>query len=661
MEIKELYDKMENESAEIRRRAVIDFAKLSSEHKVSLLLKALGDEDWRVRKEAVRVASQSPNDSLLVSSLIDSLGEEENIGLKNAAIEVLSNIGDGVISDIIAVLGSPNAEVRKAAIDIIGAIKTNQTVDLLVAALRDEDLNVRIAAVEQLGRQKNSNVKEVLLQCLREDITMLQSAALQALRNLNISVSFEELVRLFPHQVLREELLLALGRCGSLEAVEIIGKHIIDEPAACIAMESLHGCSEKIAERVNAVLKNMDEEHRFALANRALSENKDVARAAIQCILWSERAEYMPNIVSLARNSLFYPMLVNGLSSWKNSAIMTLCSMLDTETEHRLASVIGLISRLADDENGPSLAPVITPLLSSPHPAVSTSASSFVARFGDETVVDSLVLLLSTDEPRIINAAGVALSEIGKRYREAVRDALVDASFEGYSGVSLCRVMEIVGDHRDLKKLEFLAASEDSALRRSALRAFASVGRGSVIEKIEKFLQHKDLGTRIAAADALAIIGKEASSAIVRAINVAEGPLLGALIRALGKVGHCEAEKILVTMCRKSPDIALSAVEAASSLQINLGSVREFLLGHSDIEVVKSSIELFKNSLTAKEIARLIAHESWDVRLKTVQESRACINNDEVLNALKARLPIEEDDLVRESLLIVTGEEGDQI
>ena len=648
--LNEIHTRLADESAEIRRQGVLALEDFDMETAAPLLFEALGDEDWRVRKEAVRTVSIHATHPALLERLISATNEEENIGLKNAAREALSAAGPTVEPEVARRLSSSDPEARITAVDILGALKTENTVRLLSSALKDENLNVRVTAAEKLGEQNAAEASPLLLDALSSSSTLMRITALQSLLALGVSVPWSHLAPLLNNEVLIETLLPALGRSGAPEAVHEISAHLIDEPAAYTAMEALHDSGDTAARAVTDALSRISKEAEAFLLKLTKNDAPDLSRAAIRCLLWTRNANHIPEVVTLARRSPVYPMLIEGLREWGAPARDALCDLLEVETEHRLASVIGLLSRLLDEESGRAVAGVFARQLTSPHPAVSTAATSAVARFGDESTVPDLLPLLSIDNPRIRGAAGTALAEIGRRHPDAVRRAARALPVRGAVGVQLCRVLEVVGTPDDLDRLSEAAQATDAELRRSALRAMAAVGRAAALPYVEAALADTDMKIRLAAADALALVGPDARNLIGRSLETAEGPSAAALIRALGKVGHPRAAKILTGLCNRSADMAQCALDAAVRLEIPLDALKKTLLSHSDPEVVKAALNAVGRTMTAAELSALLSHDRWDLRLRAAEELSVRAHEEAVQRTLAAHLEQEKDDLVRAAL-----------
>ncbi|MEI7892760.1 MAG: HEAT repeat domain-containing protein, partial [Myxococcales bacterium] len=107
---------------EVRRLAVEQLSRLRGPDAARLLLLALGDDDWRVRKEAALVAPSCEPRQLVLHALAGALTERENIGLRNAVVEALIAIGTDSISLAIDAVEHLDADGRKLAVEVLGGV-----------------------------------------------------------------------------------------------------------------------------------------------------------------------------------------------------------------------------------------------------------------------------------------------------------------------------------------------------------------------------------------------------------------------------------------------------------------------------------------------------------------------------------------------------------
>ncbi|TLN04339.1 HEAT repeat domain-containing protein, partial [bacterium] len=78
---------------EIRRTAVTALAGGTLSETRGLLMDAMGDRSWRVRKEAVEVFLASAGAEDYAEELFGLLRSPDNAGLRNSSVEVLVRLG----------------------------------------------------------------------------------------------------------------------------------------------------------------------------------------------------------------------------------------------------------------------------------------------------------------------------------------------------------------------------------------------------------------------------------------------------------------------------------------------------------------------------------------------------------------------------------------
>jgi HEAT repeat protein len=200
--------------AEVRRLAVERSVALPVDEAIGVLVDRLGDPSWRVRKAAVERLIAMPDPQAWVARLIAALGDGEDPGRRNAAVEALVHGGRRVVSDLVAAIGSHDAGVRKLLIDTLAGIADPGSEAVLVAALSDPDANVRAAAAEALGALGGAAAQRALRECAAQgdEDRLVRLAALRTLATLDAQVPARELCPLLDDAILRPAALDLLGR-----------------------------------------------------------------------------------------------------------------------------------------------------------------------------------------------------------------------------------------------------------------------------------------------------------------------------------------------------------------------------------------------------------------------------------------------------------------
>lgn len=137
---------------EERLQALKSLARSEGGPDPQLLYQALGDQSWRIRKEAAEIFLSLPRAGDLAGEVIELLHSQDNAGLRNTAVEILVSLGRRATPFLLEELTCSDHDVRKFVLDILGEIRDPESVLAMVGALCDPDGNVRAAAAENLGK-----------------------------------------------------------------------------------------------------------------------------------------------------------------------------------------------------------------------------------------------------------------------------------------------------------------------------------------------------------------------------------------------------------------------------------------------------------------------------------------------------------------------------
>jgi HEAT repeat protein len=213
--------------AEDRRQATAELARLPVEEALPLLVRSLGDEDWRVRKEATLAARAFGGAPPLLDVLVGAFAGGENVGLRNAAVEVLAGVGADATPVLAAALPRLDPDGRKLVVETLGRGRDPAALGALEAALADTDENVRQAVIEAiagLGALARDRVPDLLLARLGDHDNLVRLTALEGLTALDIPIPWAHLEPLFEEPTLRAAALSAAALVSSPEAAGALAR-----------------------------------------------------------------------------------------------------------------------------------------------------------------------------------------------------------------------------------------------------------------------------------------------------------------------------------------------------------------------------------------------------------------------------------------------------
>src|SRR5690606_14067534 len=155
----------------------------------------------------------------VIPAMVAALLQGENVGLRNAALEVLGQLGSAAAEALLAAMATAPAGARKFLIGALGDSGDLEAVHLLAEEAVGEDANNAAAAIDALSRLGGPAAELALRGRLGSPDPFQRMAALDGLNRLRAAVPWEELEPVLDDRLLRRLVLSVLGRCGNEAAV----------------------------------------------------------------------------------------------------------------------------------------------------------------------------------------------------------------------------------------------------------------------------------------------------------------------------------------------------------------------------------------------------------------------------------------------------------
>lgn len=663
---------------EVRRVATQELPRLPAPESCDLLLVALADTDWRVRKEAANVASRVEPRTAVVFAVARALGERDDVGLRNAAVEALVGIGPDAVPGAIDALARLDGDGRKLAVEVLSGAPTLSGMRALARALRDPDPNVVLAAAEGLGRAHlaGDEARELATSALQRLVeqgeaanTFARLAALDSLRALEKELPWTTLEPLFSDTLLRRQAIAAAGGSRAPRALRALAEACAD-PSRTIAREAVIALGRSIEEAWGRADLLDVPAKTLAVSARARDRLRDIAKdpsdpaargAAILALALVRDPDDVPLLADALGDDLVADRAEAALRVFGEEAVAPLLVAGRSAAPSLRGATLSMLPQLAPAESEPLAA--VREALSDPSPEVVAPALKSLAIVGSAQDLEPVARHVAAADGKVAGAAQSALAAIASRYPAAARAFVdgVDARGEDALGGAIV--------------LGALARAKATTAADGALLASALTHRHAVVRK--------------AAIDALAAIGGgEAAAAVSLSLADEEPVVANAAIRALGQLGRAEQLASLAATTRDplrlanvlralrdaDPErafaaarpllrsneaaVASAAVEVVGSVELE-GRV-EALMGaadHPNHEVVK--LALAQLAATGDDrgfasLARAIEHPSESVR-RYAAELLGQEEGSEAEGVLRARLDRERSAEVRSAIMEALG------
>lgn len=623
---------------------------------MELLFRAMGDESWRVRKEAVSVVLQAqPLPAEALEALINLLRASENAGLRNSAVESLERIGAPAVEQLCAHLEDPDHDLRKFIIDILGNIRSASCVPLLVRALDDDDMNVRVAAAENLGKIGDRRALTHLLKVLDGGEVWLKFTVLDALASIGIPVPLAKLEPLLQEGLLRRATYDCLAVLGDDQCLHLLLQGLHDKAknareAAAIALVRLRGRLpvREQEELVDLPLRGLAGSATAKKLIDSLHGEEPVmisALAQLAGIMGDERAA-LP-LVRVARAERLRGICMEALRRIGEPVMPLLLEHFPFAIAAERAVIVHLIA----ETGRPGSEELLVAALADEGAEVRRCAAQALGRLAPEGAAPRVAALLDDEDAQVREGALEGLQRLAGSDPDGV-GAICSELLRGRDPRKRLDAAVILGALADGERLALLVKDEDASVRRAAVASLARVDLPQALGALSLSLSDEEPEVRVAAAQALSERGgEEVLAPLCLALGDSDPWVQTAALKGLCALGDPEALPDVAALLEQAQGPVLIA---ALSTLASLGGAQALApvqkaLYHSDEEVVEAAIGIlagFGAGWIGEHCEALLGHPHWMVRRSFVR-AVAQLQGAESLGVLDQALARESDPLVK--------------
>jgi len=557
-----------DDEIEVKRRTILDQKGKPPEVAVPLLLKAMEDASWRVRKTASETLTEGYPPERYVGGLIGLLSLEDNAGARNSSIETLVKLGKKATSYLLEAFNTPNRDMRKFIIDIIGEVKDRKALPLLLKALKDDDDNVRASAVEHLGQMGDPSVVDALMAILTSGDLWTAFPAADALGRIGDKKAIPALVSALSVKALREPVLKGLGHLSAPETLEHVvpflkdtSKTIQEEAIRTIGIFYHNGVSADFICETMSRLHGPDVIDK--LVPHAWSKKADVRVTAILLLgLMKDERALGPLLELYTEESLVEDVKRALIFIGRNNP-GSLVPLFDTDNQYQKR----FVTEVAVEVASPLYFSVFEKLLSESDGHVRAIAALGLSKIHDKRAVGPIKKLLADPYMDVQEAAITALSNL----REALDVAEFVRCLKDRNPALRRNAALLLGSVSAagcVKDLGFALKDEDVSVRQAAVQALSFLKTDESARYLVSALTDEDPNIRASSALSLGSVeGTEALEPLMLLLSDSNDTVRVSAIRSLGLLGDKRAVKPLVEILRdKNGFVVATAMESLGRL-----------------------------------------------------------------------------------------------
>ncbi|MFO7792765.1 MAG: HEAT repeat domain-containing protein [Candidatus Saliniplasma sp.] len=218
----------EDEEA-VRSNVILAIGHIDSERGIEPLIECLKDDSWVIRHDAAIALGHIGNEEA-VKALDELLEKEEDIEIKQKAVESLGEIGGEKAHDIL-MEHLDDISVEEEVIKALVKIDGDEILPHLAQKIKDGEKSVREAAVQGLASIGDEDSCELLVESLKDESWRIREEAAKALGELNYKDAEPKLAEALDdsNQYVVEAALESLGKIGDDETIEVIKRKLDSE------------------------------------------------------------------------------------------------------------------------------------------------------------------------------------------------------------------------------------------------------------------------------------------------------------------------------------------------------------------------------------------------------------------------------------------------
>jgi HEAT repeat protein len=588
---------------EVRRQAVEQLRGRRDSSCIPLLLGAMADISWRVRKSAVEILFNEYAPDQYIRGLIELLYIEDNAGARNSAIEALIKLGRKATVYLVEGFRTANRDVRKFIIDVLGEQMDSRSLPLMLEALKDEDENVRATAVEHLGKIGELSVVDALIEILDSGDLWTAYPAADALGRIGNRKAVPHLLAALNRKPLREPVLKALGMLADPSALPPVISLLLDssrniQEHVLRTIEKMYHNGIKAEEITVELKKGLGDKVIDVLIDHAWSNKNEVRISSILLLgLMKDEAAYGP-LLDISHEEEFSEDVKKAFVFIGRDRPESLLKLFDTGNPHQrrfICEVAGEIvspvyhdkfARLMQDDDGHvrSLAarsmallnnaesvPMLMRLLIDPYEDVQDAAVDALSMLKTHLELKELLSMLKSEYAvlrrniaRLLGRiqAVEAVTDLGfalKDEKVAVRKAVVGA-------------LSLIGTEEAVRYLKYALTDEDPDIRISAILSLGSVGGEGILDSLAILTADPDDFVRVSAAKAIGMLkDSRAVNILMFLLKDKSGFVVSTALEALKTLDGEEARTAIAEML-SSPDdevkrTAIACLEAFEGVE----------------------------------------------------------------------------------------------
>lgn len=669
----EIADQLKNGDFPTRLTILKSLSETIEEAEIVLIIEAMGDSEWQVRKEAVAAIAKAADKDKgpIIQQLLDRISKNDNVGRRNAAADLFVQWGKDSVLPLLLNLKKVNEDTRKVVIDVLGEIRDPRAIPSLLTDILGTDSieetsagfadNLRSAALEAIGKIGPPEGVKQVVPFLKKENPLLAFSAIKALELMGSPMATPHLIEIAQEKMFKRAALEALGVISDIKALPCLlaDFHSESENIRRVTLKALVTLGLKQEDENRELFRKLfrevyDERDYLFLASVVNHADPLLKRSAIRALGWVSEVRSVSILIPLL--SEYNLDVVAALSEMGHLILPELSKLLERglwEDERTRQAAATIWGEVAD----PTGVPFLLDLLKDNVAHVREAAAVALGKIKSKATVLSLMALLKDPYPEVQEAAVASLLKMKSDIPE---DELVLALQQksAHLRANAAQLLGELGLESAISDIAFLLKDSDEDVRRAAVFALGRFPFQKIIRPILSALGDEDYKVRVAV---LKVLEQGEINSILEDLSpLVHDENMWVRAQLSRTIGHVSGETGLNLLRRLVNDptgvvqiAALSALGTRKDGEILSDLLKK--LSSEDKDVKKAAIlalGTYGNPQAIEALTPLLEHPHWGLRAAAVSAlGNLSLTADVVTSSSKIAAMADEDSdpLVRDA------------
>ncbi len=232
--VKPLCNLLKDEDKNVISWAALMLSKIECEEALDYLIDVLNDSDKKVRLNVINALGKIKSEKS-AEALLSSFRDEKELDLGRSLKEAIKNIRESALAPLVKAIKDDDEKVRVGAAEVLSDMEgKEEVIEEMISALNDNNREVRKFMASALGDIKSVDAEGALIGAIYDSSTEVRGEVVKSLEKIGSGGAKKALIKFLEDgdMFVRYRAAFTLGRLGEPAAIDQLMRFLFEIPRA---------------------------------------------------------------------------------------------------------------------------------------------------------------------------------------------------------------------------------------------------------------------------------------------------------------------------------------------------------------------------------------------------------------------------------------------